>query len=308
MASLLDDFRSGFWRRYGAVGQLITLNVALFLPIALLNTVIYLTAGPKGMVDGSVYDWLGVRAYLPALATRPWTLLTYMFVHDLGSILHLLGNMLWLYWIGGWILRDFLPDKRIWGLYFLGGLVGAAIYILTFNLLPVFSEARLNAKLVGASASVLAIVVGTATLVPNYTVNLLFFGPVKLKWLALVSVLIDIIQIPNNPGGMIAHLGGALIGMLYLSSYARGNDWLAPLDGLVESISGVFRPRSRSERHVRVSVRGAAPSARAATRPSAEPGKPSQAEVDRILDKIKSVGYERLTTEEKQTLFNASKD
>lgn len=308
MASLLDDFRSGFWRRYGAVGQLITLNVALFLPIALFNALIFLATGPGGAVDGTVYDWLGVRAYLPALATRPWTPLSYMFVHDLRGIFHLLVNMLWLYWIGGWILRDFLPDKRIWGLYLMGGLAGAGLYVLAYNLLPAFADVRQVAVLYGASASVLAIVVGTATLVPNYTVNLLFFGPVKLKWLALVSVLIDIIQIPNNPGGMIAHLGGALIGMLYLSSYARGNDWLAPLDGLIESVSGALRPRSRSERHVRVSVRGAAPSARAATRPSAEPGKPSQAEVDRILDKIKSVGYERLTTEEKQTLFNASKD
>lgn len=298
MASIVDDIRYGFIRRYGAVGTLIVLNVGIYLVLELAR----LTGWGFGYVklDDLFYQWLGVPAYLPKLLARPWTLVTYMFVHDLSGIFHLLLNMLWLFWIGGKILRDFLADNRIWGLFLVGAFAGGLLYIAAFNTLPVLRSRLPDATLYGASAGVLAIVVGTATLVPNYQIGLLFFGLVRLKWLALVMVVIDLISIPDgNAGGMIAHLGGALFGLGYISAYRGGTDLLA----WTESIGELFAPKSRSAQHVRVATR------QQSTRTLGDtPGRPSQAEVDRILDKIKSVGYDRLSQEEKQTLFNASKE
>lgn len=298
MASIVDDIRYGFIRRYGAVGTLIVLNVGIYLVLALANVIGWMAG--FGDLDTLVYRWLGLPAFLPRLATRPWTPVTYMFVHNLSGIFHLLFNMLWLFWIGGKILRDFLADNRIWGLFLFGGLTGGVLYLIAYNLLPVLRADLPGATLYGASAGVLAIVVGTATLVPNYQIGLLFFGLVRLKWLAVAMVVIDVISIPSgNAGGMIAHLGGALFGLGYISAYRGGTDLLA----WTESIGELFAPKSRSAQHVRVATR------QQSTRTLGDtPGRPSQAEVDRILDKIKSVGYDRLSQEEKQTLFNASKE
>ncbi len=117
--------------------------------------------------------------------------------------------------------------------YLFGGLAGAVFFVLAFNLFPVFVTMRQNSVALGASASILAIIIAISTYVPDYTVHLFLLGKVKLKWIAVAFVLLDILSIPsNNPGGHIAHLGGALWGFVWALSLRRGNDFLRIFDGI----------------------------------------------------------------------------
>jgi hypothetical protein len=209
-----------------------------------------------------------------------------MFMH--AGILHILFNMLWLYWMGQ-IFEEYLGNKRTIGLYIMGGLAGALAYLLCLNLIPAFtnSNAAVGSTIVGASASVMAIVVATATLLPNYTISLILFGPVKLKWLVLVILAIDFLGIVGpNAGGEIAHLGGALLGFIYVKQLQKGHDWIG-------GISGIFRSRSK----LKVAAKNT-------SKNSAE--YPRQDEIDRILDKISQSGYDSLSKQEKEILFRAS--
>ncbi|MBX3102528.1 MAG: rhomboid family intramembrane serine protease [Bacteroidetes bacterium] len=225
--------------------------------------------------------------------------------NPIGSIFHLLFNMLWLFWIGR-ILKDHQPGHRIWFIYIVGALAGAACYILAFNLSPALSDQRVH--LVGASAGVTAIVIATATLLPNFGIPMFLFGMIRLKWLALVFLFIDFISIMgSNPGGMLAHLGGALLGFLYMNSVMRGNDWGRPVFNLL-GVGRNSRKPSKGALRVVKKTKGKKGTATAAKAEDNRGGRPSQTEVDRILDKIAKVGYEKLTQEEKQTLFDASRD
>lgn len=230
-------------------------------------------------------NYLTLPSYLPELAVRFWTPITYMFMH--ADIFHILFNMLWLYWFGQ-IFEEFLGKKRTIGLYLMGGLAGGILFVLAFNLLPLFSYIKQASHVVGASASVMAIVVAAATIVPNYEISLILIGPVKIKWIALFYVAVDFLLTTGpNAGGQIAHLGGALIGFVYVKQLQRGNDW-------IEGITKIFKPKSKLK--VVATNRSVVTSA-----------KPRQDEVDEILDKISRTGYESLNKHEKEVLFRASK-
>jgi membrane associated rhomboid family serine protease len=264
---------------------LIGINVIVFLLInvpAILEGLFH-----PSTIEYYAFDYLSLPAYLPKLVTRFWTPLTYMFMH--AGIFHILFNMLWLYWMGQ-IFEEFLGTKRTLGLYLLGGFAGAALYIISYNIFPVFTQsgALLTSSAVGASASVMAIIAGSATIVPDYTVMLFGILPVKLKWIALFYVITGFWGITGpNAGGEIAHLGGALVGFVYVKQLQNGKDWIA-------SIAGLFKKKSK----MRV----------VSTNRDKKPGgTPRQEEVDRILDKISTSGYDNLTMQEKDILFRASK-
>src|SRR6201996_7360678 len=181
---------------------LITINVAVFLLINIPAVAEHLFAN-SDYIATYTYNYLALPTYLPKLITRFWTPLTYMFMHS--GLFHVLFNMLWLYWMGQ-IFEEFLGKSRTIGLYLIGGLAGAALYILAYNVLPYFTQsgAVLTGTMVGASASVMAIIIGAATIVPDYTIYLMFLGPVKLKWLALAFIIIDFLSITGpNAGGEI---------------------------------------------------------------------------------------------------------
>ena len=262
---------------------LIAINVAVFLAINVPSIFEQLIA-QSNYIKAYAFEYLALPAYLPKLLTRFWTPITYMFMHD--GIFHILFNMLWLHWMGQ-ILEDFLGYKRITGLYIMGGLAGALMYIVCFNLFPAFSNSLVGASAVGASASVMAVMVATATIVPDYTISLMFIGPVKLKWLVLVYVVLDFFGVTgSNAGGAIAHLGGALLGFVYVKQLQSGNDWIA-------AITGLFKKRSK----LKVVVND---------RSKASISKPRQEDIDKILDKISVNGYDNLTKQEKEILFRAS--
>jgi hypothetical protein len=188
----------------------------------------------------------------------------------------------------------------------LGGLAGGLLYMLMYNTIPYFAERVDSSMMLGASAGVFAVVVGAATFMPNYTMFLLLIGPVRIKYIALFYVILAFAQTTgSNAGGELAHLGGALVGFLYIKQLQKGNDWGRP----VHSVLTFFKSFFKSQPKVKVSYRNES-SRKTTTRSSTGSTKKqtaSQDEIDAILDKISQSGYESLTKEEKQKLFNASK-
>jgi membrane associated rhomboid family serine protease len=254
----------------------------------------------------AIHKQFTIPALFSEFVHRPWTIFTYMFTHDLDVarsmfILHILFNMLVLYWFGR-LFVEYLGSDKLVALYFLGGLAGAIAYLLAYNTIPFYHNQALQfgINMVGASASINAIVVATATLLPNYTFFLLFFGPVKIKYIAAITVFLSFLgTLGSNAGGNIAHLGGALIGFVYMKQLQSGVNWGHWVTVTIDWFKDLFKPRSR----VKVSYRKE-------NATQAKPGgKPqvSQDELDAILDKISAGGYESLTKEEKEKLFNASK-
>jgi len=294
--SILNDIRAAFTRRDNALSQLLLLNVLVFVALLLLRVILYLVTQNK-IGYQPVLEWLAVPSEPFRLLTRPWTLLTYNFLHV--DFFHILFNLLNLYWFGS-LVQEYLGDRKLVSLYVLGGLAGAVFYLLAFNLIPVFQER--HAILYGASASVTAIIVGAATLLPDYTFSLILLGPVRIKYIAAVVVVLSIAGIDGgNPGGEIAHLGGALLGFVFIKSLQRGRDLGRPVQAVGDWVRALFSARS----NVRVSHRGAssggAPAARKGNMAS-----PEQDDIDAILDKISRSGYESLSKDEKQRLFKAS--
>ncbi|MDB5117088.1 MAG: rhomboid family intrarane serine protease [Mucilaginibacter sp.] len=274
------------FRTSSKLNLLIGINVAVYLIINVPAILEYLFTR-NSLITYYSFEYLALPAYLPKLLIRFWTPLTYMFMHD--GIFHILFNMLWLYWMGQ-IFEEFLGEKRTIGLYLLGGFAGAILYVASYNIFPAFTQTGvlIGSTAVGASASVMAIIVGAATIAPNYTISLMFIGPVKLKWLVIFYIVIDFLSIAGpNAGGEIAHLGGALFGFIYVRQLQNGRD-------MVGAIAGIFK--SRSKLKVASTNRG-----------KSSTDAPRQDEVDRILDKISRTGYENLSKQEKETLFRASK-
>lgn len=307
MSSFTDDIRYGFIRRHGALGEIIALNLLIFLVSMLVNATLFLS-GVGGVLELYIRQYMGLPADIWLFLLKPWTLFTYQWFHSLSDLLHVVFNMLWLFWIGR-ILREYQGDRKIWSTFYLGSLAAGLLYLLLENTLPIFRETLPVTTLIGASGGVTAVIVATATLVPEYRISLLFFGAVRLKWIALVMVLMDILFLPNgNAGGRFAHLGGALYGFLFITYLRKGVNLAAPFDWLLDTAKDLVKgsgspgpkPKVRVVRNQNVGKGGRQGSA-------GQPNRPSQEEIDRILEKINRVGYDGLTKEEKQTLFNASR-
>jgi membrane associated rhomboid family serine protease len=294
----LDELKRVF-RQGGALIQLIIINIGVFLILKLLGVLFFLIQ--RESLEQLILGYLALPADPELLVKKPWTLVSYMFLHY--DFFHILFNMLWLYWFGK-IFTDYLNQKKLYSVYLLGGLSGGGVYILAYNFFPAFSGAVEQSVALGASAAVLAVVMAAAFYVPNYTIRLMFFGPVKLKHIALVTVLIDILSIrSNNAGGHLAHLGGALFGFLYAMQLRRGKDLTKGFNRLMDSLFSLFRPRQP-----RMKVKYKKPEGRPETdmeynaRKAAE-----QRDIDRILEKISKNGYDGLSKEEKELLFRNSK-
>lgn len=295
---MFDDFKSAFQRHNNAHAQLIIINVVIFLVIGFIS-VVGIIASASALPD-FIYQQFTIPPTIAEFLTRPWTLITYMFAHSRYDIFHILFNMLALYWFGK-LFVEYLGSDKLVAVYILGGLVGGLLYLLLFNTVPFFVERSGFSGMVGASAAVFAIMVATATLLPDYTFHLLFFGPVRIKYIALFYVVLSFLgTTQENAGGNIAHLGGALMGFVYIKQLQAGVNWGGWITITLDWFKDLFKPK----RNVKVTYRKE--EKRSGSKPSG-PSKASQAEIDAILDKISDRGYESLTKEEKEKLFNASK-
>ncbi|GAC1367903.1 MAG: rhomboid family intramembrane serine protease [Hymenobacter sp.] len=300
--SIVQDIRTAFSRRDNALIQLILLNVLVFAGLIVLRAI--LTVSSASGYYPPVLRQFELSSALPVLLRHPWTVLTYAFTHE--GFFHILFNMLNLYWFGQ-LVREYLGDRRLVSLYVLGALAGAAVFLLSYNLIPAFQPA-VGSPMVGASAAVTAIIVAGATLLPDYTFMLILVGPVKIKWIAAVVVLISLAGVNGgNPGGEIAHLGGALLGFVFIKQLQAGRDLGRPVQAVGNWFSNLAtrRPAMRVSSTTRRPEPVAAASASAGKKPTG-PGQPLQDEIDTILDKISRSGYESLSKEEKQKLFRAS--
>jgi membrane associated rhomboid family serine protease len=302
--SIVQDIRTAFSRRDNALVQLILLNVLVFAAVVVLEAITYLSQAP--VVLFQVMRQLELSANLGVLIRHPWTVLTYAFTHQ--GFFHILFNMLNLYWFGQ-LLREYLGDRRLVSIYILGALAGATVFLLAYNLIPMLQPAAAAGQSVlGASAAVTAIIVAAATLLPDYTFMLILIGPVKIKWIAAAVVLISLAGINSgNTGGEVAHLGGALLGFIFIKQLQAGRDLGRPVQAVGNWFSNLTsrRPAMRVSSTTRRPEPVTASSTGSAKKPAA-PGQPLQDEIDNILDKISRSGYESLSKEEKQKLFRAS--
>lgn len=278
--------------------KIVVINIAVFLVLNIISIVMIFAGEESGRFI--VEQWVAMPGNFGRLARHAWTPLSYMFSQI--EPLHLIFNMLWLYWFGI-VFQLLSTPKRMIGLYLLGGLGGAALYLLAVNTIPYF--AGHGGLLIGSSASVITIVTATAIMAPDYRMNLLFLGAVSLKWIAIVTIGIDLLSVTgSNAGGHIAHLGGAAVGAIFALGLKRGHDITAPLNSLIDTIVNLFRRRPKV-RPARFRASGA-PSAPRPKAPSAASAA-DQAELDNILDKIKKSGYSSLTADERARLFDVSR-
>ncbi|HCM77244.1 MAG TPA: rhomboid family intramembrane serine protease [Cytophagales bacterium] len=253
-----------------------------------------------------VYAFISKQFTLPPkfgdFILRPWTIITYAFAHSLTDIFHILFNMLIFYWFGR-LFIEYLGNDKLIALYLLGAIAGGVVYLLVFNLVPYFVERSDFAGMIGASAAVYAIVTGAAVLLPNYTFYLLFLGPVRIKYIAGFYIALSFLgSVGSNAGGNIAHLGGALIGFIYIKQLQVGVNWGGWITVTLDWFKELFQPRPK----VKVTYRKEEPKPKSKGKPTGA-SKASQEEIDAILDKISERGYESLSSDEKEKLFNASK-
>lgn len=280
--------------------RFIYINVGISI-LALLIRTLFVLYNQDGKEFIQLFEF---PASIQNFLYQPWSIITYMFMH--ADIFHLLFNMLWLYWFGQLFLY-FYSERSFCGLYFFGGICGGLLYMLFFNIFPYFSLAVNSSYLIGASASILAITVATAVREPNFRIRLLFFGDVRLKYIALIMVALDLLLITSkNAGGHIAHLGGALGGLWFALSIQKGHDVTGWINFIIDKIVNLCswftdRPKkSKPKMKVHYNFREKDYDYNARKKAQSE-------EIDRILDKLKKSGYGSLTSEEKKSLFDASK-
>ena len=279
-----------------SLNRFLIINIALFISIKLCKLFFYLLNVPPD-VFVKLTHWLAVPANLSVLLFKPWTLFTYMFLHM--EFFHILFNMIMLFWFGR-IFTEYLGNKKFISTYILGGLAGALLYILAFNVFPVFHQITPSAYALGASASVLAILVAIATYLPNYSMHMILIGPVKLKYIAVFLVVLDLLSIESgNPGGHIAHIGGAIFGFFYIRQLQKGRNIAGWFDKMLDFFGTMSKPKPK----IKVVYKRKKTDEEFNTEK-----KIKQERIDTILDKISKSGYESLTKEEKDILFKMSKN
>lgn len=281
--NVLKDLNSKVFRSGNPVSLYIGINVIIFIATSLIALVSFFS-GSKINIYEVVRTYLALPAAFSSFPDRFYTVVTYMFFH--ADFFHILFNMIALFWFGQ-IFMNFLKTRQFHFIFWAGGLAGALVYLLGLNLIPVFNDSLAGASVIGSSAAVMAIIAATATLVPNYGIFLMFLGEVKIKYLAIAYFILDILSLGSaNAGGSFAHIGGAILGFVFIKGLQSGNDWSKifekkPKLKVVKNEQPVKKPEFKGV---------------------------SQKEVDEILDKISKSGYDKLTAIEKEKLFKASKD
>lgn len=287
---IVRTFRSG-----NNLIKLIYLNTAVFLLMAIASIIGFLLS--NDVITAKAMSLLSVPADLHKLVSRPWTIVTYMFTHK--DILHILFNMLWLYWFGT-IFLEYLDQRKLVAVYLLGGITGAVTYIASFNIFPAFAGVLPESIAIGASASVMAVVVAISAYVPDYTISLLLLGRIKIKYMALaIFILTSVLDFSVNSGGKLAHIGGALFGYLYTINIRKGRDIGKGFNRIIDFFATLFKPRKKLKVKYKKPVSDYDYNAMKSDR---------QNSINTILDKISKGGYESLTKEEKEILFRESQN
>jgi len=294
MADIIDTLKNKY-KTGTVITRLIFINALVFITLKIIGVVFTLF----NMHAIDLIAFLGVPSQVDMLLSRFWTPITYMFVHE--GFLHLLFNMLWLYWFGQ-IFLQYFTGRSLGSLYVLGGLAGAFLYVIAFNTIPFYVDMG-SGWMIGASAAVMAIVMGAAFYRPDVQLHLLFIGPVKIVYIAIFAFVLDFLSLgnPTNPGGHVAHIGGALLGYLFAVQYKNGKDITHWMSRLIDGLVGLGKPRTKKSK-LKVEYTRNETDWEYNQRKHTE-----QEAIDVILDKLKQSGYSSLSSEEKKRLFDASK-
>ncbi len=276
--------------------KLIFINILVF--ILLKITAIFFTLFKIG--DFDIFPYIAVPSEPTEWIKRFWTPITYMFVHE--GFWHILFNLLWLYWFGQ-IFMQYFTGRTLGSLYILGGLSGALLYMIAFNTIPYYIDMG-GGWMIGASAAVMAIVMAAAFYRPDVRLNLFLLGRIKIIYIALFAFILDFLSLDDiaNPGGHIAHIGGAVAGYIFAIQYRKGKDITSWISKLIDGLSNLFKKKKISNKKMRVSHRRFESDSDFNYRKHKE-----QEEIDAILDKLKQSGYSALTEEEKRKLFDVGK-
>jgi membrane associated rhomboid family serine protease len=290
MKNLLQDIKN-YFNNNMVLYRLVLINVVVFIGINFFDLFSFLF-GWHFSLDRLMRSFFGLEAGISNFIWKPWTIVSYMFLHD--DIFHILFNMLFLTWTGK-LFSEYLGNQKLSATYFLGGICGGLFYMVAYQIFPAFANHD-QAILIGASAGVLAVFFAAATLLPNYTTQLLFIGNIKLKFLAIIMFLLYAFSIPSgNAGGHIAHIGGALFGFVSIKFLQSGTD-------ITKWFSKLFSFKSRSRKNMKVVYR----SNENADEIYLNKQRMTQENLDRILDKINRSGFDSLTADEKDFLYKAS--
>lgn len=287
--SFQSDIR--YWlKQENSVNHLMFVNIIIFLVLGIIYLPAVFNNGVPPVIHPFILYQLELHVQPDLLLVKPWGILTYMFVHT--GIFHIFFNMLNLYWFGN-MFRSTLGNHRVLPLYILSGIVGALVYLIMYLIFP--ANPYLGGSMIGASAAVMCFLVASATLMPNVEIGLLFLGTIKLKWVAIGVIVIDIIAIPQgNVGGILAHLGGAAFGFAYVRILQNGTDLCAPLISLFAKISGLFDRSKRAPKKFKPK--------KSPLRVVRKNETPHSTKLDELLDKINEKGYDSLSADEKQWL------
>ena len=269
--------------------KLLYLNVSVFITY----TIIWV---PYHEIETTI-NYLAFSSKTEVLIYKPWTFLSYMFIHT--DPLHIFSNMIFLYF-GSKLFLKYFNSKQLIITYILGGICGAILFKLLFNAFPEYPTFNPDKPLVGASAGVFAIMIAASTYKPNHLIYLPFIGNIKLKYIAWSAIILFYIGIgkSDNPGGHIAHFGGAIFGYLYIKQLQRENNLSTYFFNIFKKLKSRFKTKSKLiKAHKR---------SKSDYEFNADKAK-KQKEIDKILEKIANSGYDSLSKKEKTTLFNASK-
>lgn len=298
MAGVRDEIERIF-KEGDALSRLIAILLGVYVLVLILQIS---STFMKAPIAESVLPYLTLPSSLSQLLLKPWTLVSYMFIHE--GFMHILFNLLYLYFAGH-LFQVYLGGDKLLSTFLLGGIAGGVLYVISYNLFPFFSDTVAISTNRGASAGVMAVLIAVAVMAPNYPVRLFFVLEVKLWQVAGILLLLDLVYMPqNNAGGHIAHLGGALFGYFMAREYKNKRVYIGAfadrwLDMLRDSL------RSRPKMKVAHSRdKKATTNRRKSNRQKADGH--DQDKLDRILDKISKGGYDSLSKDEKDFLFRMS--
>ncbi len=269
-------------------GGALTMLIAAIIIIYVVANVFPFLMGWQNESTTFIHQYLALPSSFHRFLQHPWTIITYAFFH--ADVFHILFNMFALYYFGD-VLQDFIGKKHIVPVFIIGSISGALLYMLFYNIFPFFQSAVANADLIGASAGVMAILLAATSITPELPIGFLIWRDLKLKYVALIFLVIDLVSIvSSNAGGHIAHLGGAILGYFYIKQLQNGNDF----GKLFQFNFSKWRNRKRFKVHRNQ------PPANVSTKEK----KSDEQTLNKILEKISASGYESLNKTEKEFLKN----
>ena len=282
--------------------QLITINLVVFVLMQFISVFYFFTIQPKEIAHArflnDIYNNLAIPGTFGEFIRKPWTLITYMFYHH--GVWHIIGNMLWL-WMFGYIFHDLTGNRKIIPLFIYGAVGGAIAFLLAYSFAPALREQ--SANMVGASAGIMAIVVGATVIAPGYRIFPMLNGGIPLWVLTVIYLIMDLALIPiENTGGHISHLAGGFTGFLFVFFLRRDHDWSIPINNFFDWVNNLFNPDKPNKRTKEQLFY------KSQRKPFTKTPNLSQQRVDEILDKINMHGFNSLTAEEKEILKKASKE